>query len=85
MPAIEFDIFLSHNGKDKPSALELAKALQHRGLKVWFDAWALTPGRPWQEEIEAGILSSRCAAVLIGVDGLGPWEDSCLLAIKSVD
>ncbi len=70
-----FDVFLSHNSRDKPAVIEIAEALRdQRRLKVWLDAWCLTPGRPWQEEIEAAILTVRSAAVLVGKDGLGPWE-----------
>jgi len=34
----------------------------------------LVPGRPWQEALEEIIQSARTAAVLVGQDGLGPWE-----------
>ncbi|HEX7183933.1 MAG TPA: SUMF1/EgtB/PvdO family nonheme iron enzyme [Thermoanaerobaculia bacterium] len=69
-----FDVFLSHNSKDKPAVRELAEALRARGLKVWLDEWELVPGRPWQEALEEIIQSTRSAAVLVGKDGLGPWE-----------
>lgn len=77
-----FDIFLSHNSRDKPAVRELAEALRARGLKVWLDEWELVPGRPWQEALEEVIETTRSAAVLVGKDGLGPWQDaemrSCL-------
>lgn len=69
-----FDVFLSHNSKDKPAVRELAEALKGRGLKVWLDEWELVPGRPWQEALEEIIQTVRTAAVLVGKDGLGPWE-----------
>jgi len=69
-----FHVFLSHNSKDKPTVRQLAQALQARGLKVWLDEEQLVPGRPWQEALEAVIQTIRTAAVLIGKDGLGPWE-----------
>ena len=47
-----FDIFLSHNSKDKPAVRELAEALRARGIKVWLDEWELVPGQPWQEALE---------------------------------
>jgi nucleotide-binding universal stress UspA family protein len=71
-----FDIFLSHNSKDKPAVRELAEALRARGLRVWLDEWELVPGRPWQEELEAIIETTRSAAVLVGKDGLGPWQNA---------
>ncbi len=29
----QFDVFLSHNSKDKPAVIQLGKALKKRGLK----------------------------------------------------
>ena len=34
----------------------------------------LIPGRPWLQGLDKGICSSKTAMVLIGKDGLGPWE-----------
>ena len=69
-----FDVFLSHNSKDKPTVRQLAQALQARGLRVWLDEEQLVPGRPWQEALEQIIQTIHTAAVLVGKDGLGPWE-----------
>ncbi len=69
-----YDVFLSHNSKDKPAVRELAEALVARGLRVWLDEWELVPGRPWQEALEEVIETVGAAAVLVGRDGLGPWE-----------
>jgi len=69
-----FDVFLSHNSKNKPVVRELATELKRRGLKVWFDEWELVPGRPWQEAIEEIIQTTKTATVLVGKDGMGPWE-----------
>jgi hypothetical protein len=69
-----FDVFLSHNSKDKPTARQLANALQVRGLRVWLDEEQLMPGRHWQEALEEIIQTARTAVVLVGQDGLGPWE-----------
>ncbi|HEY0073964.1 MAG TPA: toll/interleukin-1 receptor domain-containing protein [Abditibacteriaceae bacterium] len=70
-----FDVFMSHNSKDKPMVRQLNAALKARGLKVWFDEEELRPGIPWQRLLEEGIKSSGSVAVLVGADGLGPWED----------
>lgn len=69
-----FDVFLSHNSKDKLAVRELAEALRARGLKVWLDEWELVPGRRWQEALEEVIETTGAAAVLVGKDGLGPWH-----------
>ena len=70
-----FDVFLSHNSKDKAAVRELKQRLSHASLRVWLDEDELRPGIPWQELLEAGIRDSRSVAVLVGFDGLGPWED----------
>ena len=70
-----FDVFLSHNSRDKPAVIKLAKRLKAQGLSVWLDVWELRPGQPWQEALEQIIETTQTAAVLVGGDGLGPWED----------
>ena len=75
MPDDTFDVFLSHNSKDKPAVRQIAEALRdRRGFKVWLDEWELPPGVPWQDELEKIIRTVRSSAVLVGKDGLGPWE-----------
>ncbi len=69
-----FDVFLSHNSKNKPTVRELADALEARGLRVWLDERESVPGRRWQDALEEIIGSAGSAAVLVGEDGLGPWE-----------
>ena len=69
-----FDVFLSHNGKDKPRVRQLGAALKNRGLSVWLDEWELVPGRPWQAALEEIIRTTKSAALLVGKDGMGPWK-----------
>jgi TIR domain len=71
----EFDVFLSHNSRNKDSVRKLAEHLRGRGLKVWFDEWELIPGRPWREALELIAKSVRVAVVLVANDGIGPWQD----------
>jgi formylglycine-generating enzyme required for sulfatase activity len=81
MTDAKFDVFLSHNSRDKPSVRELMKQLlayqnlSGDPIQVWYDEDQLQPGLPWQERLEHGIQNSLSVAVLIGKDGLGPWED----------
>ena len=79
-----FDVFLSHNSQDKPAVRELAKALGERGLMVWLDEEQLQPGLNWQPGLEKGIRQSGSAAVLIGGDGLGPWQDAEMQALLNL-
>ncbi len=71
----KFDVFLSYNRKDQAAVIALAERLKAYGLKVWLDVWELRPGHPWQEALERIIETTRAAAVLVGTDGLGPWQD----------
>jgi len=79
MPSVSasagFDVFLSHNSKDKPMVRQLGEDLKRRGLTVWLDEWELVPAKPWQEALEEIVQTTRAAAVLVGSDGIGPWQD----------
>ena len=81
---LHYDVFLSHNSKDKPSVRALATLLTEHGIKVWFDEDQLIPGRTWQPLMEEGIRQSRTGAVLVGADGLGPWEDEEMQALLNL-
>ena len=70
---MDFDVFLSHNSKDKPAVRELARRLSDRGIRVWLDEDQLIPGRNWQPLLEQGIQQSATGAVLVGPHGLAPW------------
>jgi hypothetical protein len=70
----QFDVFLSHNSKDESIAIQLAEKLEEYGLRVWLDVWELLPGQSWQEVLEEIIKSAKSAAILVGKDGMGPWE-----------
>ena len=74
MPPV-YDIFLSYNSRDRNAVREVHEALKRRSLRPWIDFEALTPGRLWQEEAEAGIKTCRAAAVFLGQSGIGPWEN----------
>src|SRR5437879_3020689 len=68
-----FDVFLSHNSRDKPSVERLAEKLKRDGLEPWLDKWCLTPGGNWQNELLEGIRASRGCAFFIGPHGEGAW------------
>jgi hypothetical protein len=81
MANTDFDVFLSHNSRDKPAVRALARHLTLRGIRVWLDEDELIPGRNWQPLLEQGITRSRAGAVVVGKDGLGPWEDEEMQAL----
>ena len=71
----DFDVFLCHNTKDKPAVKKIGEQLKERGILPWLDEWNLRPGFPWQDALEEQIKSIKTAAVFVGPDGLGPWQD----------
>jgi WD40 repeat protein/class 3 adenylate cyclase len=72
--AARFDVFLSHNSREKPTVERVARALKKAGLEPWLDAWHLTPGGDWQREIAEGLAHSGSCAVFVGEADLGDWE-----------
>ena len=79
-----FDCFLCHNSRDKPAVRALAAALGARGVVVWLDEARLRPGLSAQRQMDSGIRQSRSIAVLVGADGLGPWEQEEMEAALSL-
>jgi hypothetical protein len=71
----EFDVFLCHNWQNKPAVRRLAQQLRERGLRPWLDEEQLRPGMPWQPVLEEVIVSIPAAAVIVGPQGVGPWQD----------
>lgn len=71
---IEFDVFLSHNSREKAVVARIAQRLKHEVIEPWFDEWCLTPGSDWQDELAYGLRRSSSCAVFVGPSGIGDWE-----------
>lgn len=71
----EFDVFMCHNGADKPAVKKIAQRLMASGVVPWLDEWELPPGRPWQPLLEQQVAKIRSAAVFVGAAGVGPWQE----------
>lgn len=70
-----YDVFLSHNARDKEAVEALARRLaDEAGLRPWLDKWNVVPGEEWQEAIEQALDDSRACAVFIGPSGMGTWQ-----------
>ncbi|SKA90313.1 5'-deoxynucleotidase YfbR [Prosthecobacter debontii] len=69
-----YDVFLSHNSRDKALVKELKTWLNGLGLRSWLDEDELQPGLRWQKLLDKAIKCSKSVAVLIGPSGTGPWE-----------
>jgi hypothetical protein len=70
-----FDVFLCHNNEDKPEIRQIADDLSRRGLRPWLDEREIRPGKPWQAILENQIETIRAAAVFVGKNGMGPWQN----------
>jgi hypothetical protein len=78
-----YDVFLSHNGHDKPLAEQIAQRLvTEANLQPFLDKWHLIPGAEWQGELEDALRRSKTVAVFIGSSCNGPWhhEETQLVA-----
>ncbi len=52
------EIFLSHSSKDRKFATELAGALRHHGISVWYSQTHIKGAQQWHDEI--GKALRRC-------------------------
>src|SRR3954451_9414602 len=66
-----YDVFLSHNSKDKPRVRKLAEDLRDAGLRVWFDEWVLKPGDDIYLSIERGLEAARAQVLCLSSAALG--------------
>ncbi len=73
--ASDFDVFLSHNSRDKPQVEQIAQRLvSDAKLKPFLDKWHLIPGDQWQPELADALERSATVAVFFGPYGSGPWH-----------
>jgi len=70
----KFDVFLSHNSRDKPEVEKIAKRLQAVGLRPWLDKWNLTPGDTISDSLEKAIKTIPCAVLCFGPGDVGNWH-----------
>ena len=71
----DFDVFLCHNGEDKPAVRTIGQQLREQGILPWLDEEQLRPGFPWQRLLEQQIEAIKSAAVFVGGRGRGPWQN----------
>ncbi len=70
-----YDVFLCHNSQDKAAVKQVGEQLKERGILPWLDEWEFRPGLAWQKRLESQIEHIKSAAVFIGPNGRGPWQD----------
>jgi predicted phosphodiesterase len=76
----DFDVFLCHNSEDTAAVKEIGQRLKAHGILPWLDEWELQPGLPWQRLLEKQIEQIKSAAVFVGKEGMGPWQQAELEA-----
>lgn len=86
---MEWDVFISHASEDKEAFVRpLAKALQRKGLRVWFDEFSLGVGDSLRRSIDSGLARSRYGVVVISPDFLKkewPQKELDGLTAREVD
>jgi small GTP-binding protein len=70
----KFDVFLSHNSKDKAAVEKIAKRLLAVGILPWLDKWNLAPGDTVSDAMELAIETIPCAALCFGPADIGKWH-----------
>lgn len=64
--AKQWDVFICHASEDKPTVVEpLAKALEGKGLRVWYDRSVLTIGDSLRRTIDEGLKRSQFGVVIL--------------------
>jgi hypothetical protein len=79
----DFDVFLSHNSKDKPLVEKIANLLRQRGLNPWLDKKEILPGESFQDAIQKGIKQAKSAAIFLSIHGLGDWQKEEILWLNN--
>ena len=67
-------LFLSYNSRDREAVLRVWQQLEARAVSTFLDRNDLTPGLPWQAELEAALAKVNAVAVFIGSEGIGAWQ-----------
>jgi hypothetical protein len=71
---IGYDVFFSHNSKDKPAVRVIANQLRKVDILPWIDDDALVAGTSAVTALEEAMKKVKAAVVFCGADGLGPWQ-----------
>ncbi len=62
----EYDVFISHASEDKDAVVRpLAKALQKKGIRVWYDEFEMRIGDSLRRKIDQGLANSRFGIVVL--------------------
>jgi hypothetical protein len=70
----KFDVFLSYNSRDADSVGQLEIQLHKRGISVWRDKSRIGAGDCFLDRIECGMRKSQTILMVLGMHGLGTWQ-----------
>jgi len=70
-----FDVFMCYNTADRDPVKAIDRKLKESGIVTWLDIEQLRPGLPWQRALDRQIGTIRSAAVFLGNNGPGRWQD----------
>ncbi|MPR36740.1 nSTAND1 domain-containing NTPase [Salmonirosea aquatica] len=76
-------VFLSYNSKNRAFAEAIAANLTRDGFALFFDKESIVAGDDWSNTIREGIEHSTAALILIGEEGIGPWQAKEVLTVAS--
>ena len=65
MPDFQYDVFVSHNAKDKPRVRRLAERLKATGVRVWLDDCVIQAGDIITLKVDEGLEQSRVLLLCI--------------------
>lgn len=77
----DFDVFLCYNSADRPMAEKIGQQLKEHDILPWIDAWKLQPALSRQSQLEQQIGKTKSAAVLVGKNGIDPWQRQIVEAL----
>jgi TIR domain len=67
---VMYDVFVSHNRKQKPWVREFTRHLRDGGLKVFFDEDSIEPGANVVKSLEDALMSSRHVVLVLSPESL---------------
>ena len=71
----QYDVFLSFNSEDRDEVERIAKYLEKKNIKPFFDEWELISGLSISSQISQGLENSAMCVIFIGKNGLGKWQN----------
>jgi WD40 repeat protein len=74
-PPESFDIFISHNSRDKPLVDPVVQRLYDQfEIRAWLDQWDLHAAEEWEPAIVRALSSCGACAVVLGANGWGEYH-----------